>query len=298
MLELRLPFFAVILTTVGVCVLMILGASRLAPDADIVTYSSFDARDVNDIDIHVYDANRDVTLPLVDSSYWDYALVWSPDGRYAAFTSNREGNDEIYLIDAYGGTLRNLTRHLADDRQPTWSPDGRWLAFASSRAQRVNIFMMLVDTPEIVLQLTDEPLDFSWPAWSPNGDYILAVDGANSGAGLIRAINPVTRQIITVTDQANDWTAQWHPNGRTFVVANMIGRLDLVEWETLKRRTLINGMQTIGQPAWSPDGERLLFRAQQNSPALNIFSSTVTDPTPRLFIGGPEFHLLSPAWRP
>jgi len=298
MLELRLSFFAVVLATVGVCVLIIFGAIGLAPGADIITYSRFDASDVNDIDVHVLDADRDVTLPLVDSSYWDYALVWSPDGRHAAFTSNREGNDEIYLIDAHGGAPRNLTQHLADDRQPTWSPDGRWLAFVSSRARRVNVFMMPVDNPEIVLQLTDEPLDFSWPAWSPDGRYILAVDGVNSGAGLIRAINPVTRRVITVTDQANDWTAQWHPDGRAFVVANMIGRLDLVEWGTLKRRTLINGMQTIGQPSWSPDGDRLLFRAQQGGPALNIFSTTLTDPTPRLFIGGAEHHLLSPAWRP
>ena len=41
------------------------------------------------------------------------------------FETNRDGNDEIYVMDADGGNLRNLTQHPARDIRPDWSPDGK-----------------------------------------------------------------------------------------------------------------------------------------------------------------------------
>ena len=49
------------------------------------------------------------------------------------FKSLRDGNAEIYVMDAYGGNQKNLTNHPADDRQPDWSPDGTKIAFVSRR---------------------------------------------------------------------------------------------------------------------------------------------------------------------
>lgn len=48
--------------------------------------------------------------------------AWSPDGRTIAFVSARSGNDEVYVVNADGSGLRNLTNHPADDRMPAWSP--------------------------------------------------------------------------------------------------------------------------------------------------------------------------------
>lgn len=75
----------------------------------------------------------------------DYNLdsfpAWSPDGRWLAFTSDRQGNSEIYVVstpclsspDPCDARMKRLTDHIARDIFPTWSPDGKRLLFASNR---------------------------------------------------------------------------------------------------------------------------------------------------------------------
>lgn len=67
--------------------------------------------------------------------------AWSPDGRFIAFTSDRDDNSEIYVLDTAcldqpatcESTLRRITTHPARDVTPSWSPDGTRLLFASNR---------------------------------------------------------------------------------------------------------------------------------------------------------------------
>ncbi|MFN2227533.1 MAG: protein kinase domain-containing protein [Anaerolineae bacterium] len=69
----------------------------------------------------------------------------SPDGRYVAFMSQRDGNWEVYLADLDGGEPRRLTRSPGNDGLPAWSPDGRWLAFVSDRSGRWAVWALRVD---------------------------------------------------------------------------------------------------------------------------------------------------------
>ena len=71
--------------------------------------------------------------------------AWSPDGRKLAFVSRRDGNSEIYVINADGSGQENLTQHPARDSHPSWSRDGRKLAFVSRRDGNSEIYVMNAD---------------------------------------------------------------------------------------------------------------------------------------------------------
>ena len=64
----------------------------------------------------------------------DSQPAWSPDGDTIAFVSDRDGNEEVYTMDASDGSSQtDLTNDAAVDRAPDWSPDGARIAFQSDR---------------------------------------------------------------------------------------------------------------------------------------------------------------------
>jgi len=86
--------------------------------------------------------------------------VYSPDGSWIAFASNRMGNDpdslDVYRTNADGTHVERLTSDPANDEQPAISPDGRWIAFMSMRTGNPEIHVMHSDGSE-VRQLTHDP---------------------------------------------------------------------------------------------------------------------------------------------
>jgi TolB protein len=68
--------------------------------------------------------------------------VWSPDGKKIAFTSNRDGNYEIYLMNPDGSEQRNISQHPGQDNFATWSPDSRRLAWISNRDGEYGIYVI------------------------------------------------------------------------------------------------------------------------------------------------------------
>lgn len=68
--------------------------------------------------------------------------AWSPDGKRIAFVSDRDGNFEIYVMNADGTKQKRLTTNAAADRNPAWSRDGRQIVFQSNRDGNLDIFVM------------------------------------------------------------------------------------------------------------------------------------------------------------
>ncbi len=93
--------------------------------------------------------------------------AWSPDGKRIAFVSRRDGNEEIYVIDADGANPKRLTHNAAADLWPAWSPDGSMLAFASQRYGNWEIYIMDADGGNPV-RVTDSPEKDTQPSWSPS----------------------------------------------------------------------------------------------------------------------------------
>ena len=88
-----------------------------------------------------------------------------------AFASDRDGNFEIYLMDADGGGLTRLTENNAEDLSPAWSPNGSRIAFVSNRDGNNEIYVMNADGTAQT-RLTNNTADDLSPIWSPDGTKI------------------------------------------------------------------------------------------------------------------------------
>jgi len=85
-----------------------------------------------------------------------------------AFESDRDGDSEIYLMNADGSGLTSLTDNSARDFAPACSPDGTRIAFVSTRDGDEEIYVMNADGSGQT-NLTDNPAEDYHPVWSPDG---------------------------------------------------------------------------------------------------------------------------------
>uniref|UniRef100_UPI0040497788 S41 family peptidase n=1 Tax=Candidatus Fervidibacter sp. TaxID=3100871 RepID=UPI0040497788 len=131
-------------------------------------------------DIWVVSSEGGMAVRLTVHPAHDIRPRFSPDGKWIAFNSNREGNYDIYLMPATGGRPKRLTLHSADDVLGDWSPDGRWIVFSSNRDHRFSqIYLLEVETG-YVRRLTSDETNLHSPIFSPDGRYIVFCRGGVS----------------------------------------------------------------------------------------------------------------------
>jgi Tol biopolymer transport system component len=105
----------------------------------------------------------------------DVSPVYSPDDRSIAFSSDRSGNEEVYVLDFATKALARLTNNPARDAEPAFSPDGTAVAFVSTRKGATEIFAqnLLGLTPGLAapVQLTFDGADKSHPDWGATATH-------------------------------------------------------------------------------------------------------------------------------
>src|SRR5437870_978067 len=130
-----------------------------------------------------------------------------------AFTTNRDGNDEIYVTDASGTDVLNLTNNPANDDWPSWSPDGSKIAFHTDRNGNYEVYVMNADGTGLV-NLTNNTAFDGEPVWSPDGSKI-AFDSdrdLNDGNDDVYVMNADGTGLVNLTHNPTyDFAASWRP---------------------------------------------------------------------------------------
>jgi len=183
-----------------------------------------------------------------------------------AFTSFRDGNSEIYVMNSDGTSQIRLTTDPASDDNPAWSPDGTKIAFDSTRMRNTDIYVMNSDGTGRI-RLTDNLSDDSSPAWSPDGTKI-AFYSYRDGNGEVYVMNSDgTSQIRLTTDSASDDNPAWSPDGTKIAfMSQRHGNFDVfVMWADGAGETrLTDDPADDSFPAWSPDGTKIAFMSLRN----------------------------------
>lgn len=95
-------------------------------------------------DIWIVPSTGGRAIQLTNHKAYDGKPIWSPDGKWIAFTSDRTDNEDIFLIPADGGIPRQVTFHTGSDIATDFSPDGKWIIFRSNRSSRAGLFKIPV----------------------------------------------------------------------------------------------------------------------------------------------------------
>jgi Tol biopolymer transport system component len=183
---------------------------------------------------------------------------WSPDGTKIAFSTHRDGNWEIYSMNADGTAPTRLTRSdPADDARPAWSPDGTKIAFHSDRTGNYEIFVMNADGTGQTNVTVDPSSDELAPAWSPDGTKI-----AFQRNGDLFVMNANGTLQTRLTSGPNyDASPDWSPDGTKIVFAGgsaTTGFIDVVNADGSARTRLSTGAHEY-YPEWSPNGTKIVF---------------------------------------
>jgi dipeptidyl aminopeptidase/acylaminoacyl peptidase len=200
------------------------------------------------------------------------APSWSPDGRSIAFTTFRNGDGDIYVMDTGGGDQHRLTSNPAHDDLPTWSPDGSRIAFVSNRAGNLEIYVMDADGSNQT-RLTFLPGADYEPTWSPDGKRI-AWRSDRDGNPEIYSMNADGSDQIRLTDNpASDYSPTWGADGRIAWVSNRgtgaKTSLYLMNADGTDVHRVTNGFWNELRPAWSPDARLIAFQADRDPPLGN-----------------------------
>jgi Tol biopolymer transport system component len=203
-----------------------------------------------------------------------------------AFVSSRDGNAEIYAMNADGSGLVRLTNDPATDQSPAWSPDGSRIAFVSDRDGPLNVYTMNADGTGIVRLTADTASDLH-PAWSPDGRRIAFESTRDGASPQIYVMNADGTDVVrlaydtaTVTDTTGsvlhtyaDQSPTWSPDGSSLAFIGYHGSYEIhtIHADGTGMSRLTAGLDAVyrfgrspyGPPdgsrlAWSPDGSRFV----------------------------------------
>jgi tricorn protease len=181
---------------------------------------------------------RDVQRLTVNKAR-DVFPRFSPDGQWIAFSSDREGNLDVFLIPVQGGAAKQLTTHSADETVLGWSPDSRSVLFASNRGE-----------------------DFMGKL------YTVSIDGGmprNAGPdmGVYGSFSPDGRKLAINRKSQVYWRKYYRGSYQSDVTV-----MD-VAYKTFKDVTDFPGMDTW--PMWSQDGHIYFVSDREGNGLTNIW---------------------------
>jgi Tol biopolymer transport system component len=215
-----------------------------------------------------------------------------------AFTSTRDSNYEIYVMNADGTAQTRLTYKMTVDEYPAWSPDGSKIAFDSNRYGNYEILVMNANGT-MQANLTKNPGADYLPTWSPTGSKIAFTSERDGNPEIYVMFANGTTQANLTHNPAQDLYPSWSPDGSKIAFEsdrNGNWEIYVINAAGTGGTRLTNDPDYDRHPTWSPDGTKIAFTSHRDgNPEIYVMNADGTGQT-RL-TNNPAWD-DDPAWSP
>jgi eukaryotic-like serine/threonine-protein kinase len=215
--------------------------------------------------------------------------TWSPDGSLFAFSSNRNGNFELYVGRVAGGQeVVNVTNNPADDVQPAFSPDGAAIAFVSTRSSRTGLVKIgtfigfdtrtyggdVWVTPALGGQARRMAENGNFPVWHPNSRTVLYVTGQENHRAIFAVSIDGGSPNPVLPSTASTWEIvrlAYSPDARWITFETADRQLFAMPAAGGRPTELLRGSSHV----WDPTGPRIYYFNQEAAGGTRIEAAEV-----------------------
>lgn len=246
------------------------GNAAWAPDSSKFAFQTAanGTKKLNSTEILVYSVKDEKTTELTSNSSFDGDPGWSPDGRTIVFSSDRDGNYEIYSMLSDGSNVRRLTNNPGHDSFPKFSPDGTQIVFNSNiERETTDIYIMNTDGSHTVRLTDSKGNELTRNGWSPDGTklaYNSDIDGNDEI--YLMDVDPFKPTLLIEDENAEVQTPSYSPGGRQIVYtaqfADKHSEIRIFDKDSGHSKVVASTSSPQNYPRWSPDGQWIAFHQE------------------------------------
>lgn len=246
-------------------------------------------------------------VPVLQDSASNIQAVFSPDRTRIAFSSNRSGSFDLYLMDADGRNARRLTIDSANEGEPSWTPDGTNLVFTSTRGTTTQIAIIPVEGGESRPLTTATGGNHS-PAISPDGRTIAFVSARDGNSEIYAMALDGTNQRRLTKTPLRESSPRFFRNGDLAYVVERGGRskgsqVMRLPWGGTNAVSLLQTEHPVPALSISREGDRLAYvvgkitDATKGRVEFSLFLQSTAPGTPVVAVPlNPGEQILSPSF--
>src|SRR5262245_37290377 len=239
--------------------------------------------------------------PLDPSDWGDLTIsgVSAAIGRIV-FESSRDGNLEIYRMNADGTGVGRMTQNAAADTMPSISPDGLRVAFTSNRDGNREIYVMGINSDNLTRLTTNTATD-EQPAWSPDGTKIAYTSTVTGNSEIFVMNADGTGKVNVTNNPAQDTGVTWSPDGTQIAfTSTRAGNPDIYRANANGSGTptrLTNNNKIDSDPDWSPDGTKIAFFSDRGAKG-SVWTMNASNGSGTTNLTGASILDTDPSWSP
>jgi TolB protein len=245
----------------------------------------------------------------VGEGVFDLAPARSSDNKFIAFSSNRDGNWEIYIAATDGTMQQRVTRNdISVDLDPVWSPAGDKLVYESTVDGNWELWMVDLATGEKT-RLTDHPANDINAFFSPDGTKVVFQSDREGGLWQIYLIDLTTFDITKLSDgTGDDHDPQFSNDGTQIVFRSYRDDPSGLKSAIYVMNLDGSGVMQVSDPAghatnhaWSPDDSLIAYQSDKNNGYNDIYiyelsSGKTRQLTDNQGLGYDNIQDVAPTW--